>query len=151
MKKYFLTMTVMALFAIGFAASDEDESTNGSSSSSEQTELEQKPSFLGTYEVTDKVGQTMLLTLNADETGTATIKGESVTYYCSWRDDSDIGRGLLIDFPSGVGERPNLVYEGGTDEFGTVGCYLKDGWFYSGSDNVKSNNPRWRLKATKIK
>ena len=32
MKKYFLTMAVIALFAIGFAASDEEESANNESS-----------------------------------------------------------------------------------------------------------------------
>lgn len=41
MKKYFLTMAVMALFAIGFAASDEEESSSSGSSSSE-TQTEQK-------------------------------------------------------------------------------------------------------------
>lgn len=41
MKKYFLTMAVMALFAIGFAASDEDESSS-SSSSSPKPQIEQK-------------------------------------------------------------------------------------------------------------
>lgn len=34
MKKYFWTLSVMALFAIGFAASDDDESSNNESSSS---------------------------------------------------------------------------------------------------------------------
>ena len=37
MKKYLWTLSVMALFAIGFAASD-DDSSNSSSSSSSQTE-----------------------------------------------------------------------------------------------------------------
>ncbi len=41
MKKYFLTVSVMALFAIGFAASDEDESSN-SGSSVTQTEQKQE-------------------------------------------------------------------------------------------------------------
>ena len=41
MKKYFLTLSVMALFAIGFASSDEDESSN-SSSSEPQTEQKQE-------------------------------------------------------------------------------------------------------------
>ena len=46
MKKFFLTMTVMAIFAIGFAASDESNSPNSNnddnSSSSTQTEQEQE-------------------------------------------------------------------------------------------------------------
>lgn len=36
MKKYLLTMAVMAIFAIGFAASDEEDSSKGASSSTEQ-------------------------------------------------------------------------------------------------------------------
>ena len=42
MKKYFWTLSVMALFAIGFAASDDDDSSNSSSSSSSQTEQKQE-------------------------------------------------------------------------------------------------------------
>ena len=43
MKKVFLTMAVMALFAIGFAASDEEESSNsGSSNSAPKTEQKQE-------------------------------------------------------------------------------------------------------------
>lgn len=41
MKKYFLTMAVVALFAIGFAASDEEESSN-SESSAPKTEQKQE-------------------------------------------------------------------------------------------------------------
>lgn len=41
MKKYFLTMAVMALFAIGFTASDEEESSN-SESSAPKTEQKQE-------------------------------------------------------------------------------------------------------------
>lgn len=41
MKKYFFTMAVMALFAIGFTASDEEESSN-SESSAPKTEQKQE-------------------------------------------------------------------------------------------------------------
>ena len=41
MKKYLWTLSVMALFAIGFAASD-DDSSNSNSSSSSQTEQKQE-------------------------------------------------------------------------------------------------------------
>ena len=41
MKKYFFTMAVMAIFAIGFAASDEEESAS-TESSSPQTEVKQE-------------------------------------------------------------------------------------------------------------
>jgi hypothetical protein len=42
MKKYFLTMVVMAIFAIGFTASDEESSSSNSSSSSSTTQVEEK-------------------------------------------------------------------------------------------------------------
>lgn len=42
MKKYFLTMVTVALFAIGFAASDEEESSSKSSNESSISQTEQK-------------------------------------------------------------------------------------------------------------
>lgn len=66
MKKYLFTMVVMAIFAIGFAASDEDSSSN-SESSSTSTEQEQEPqtkeekkdpiaNFVGNYTLYDNDG-----------------------------------------------------------------------------------------------
>lgn len=108
----------------------------------------QEESFLGTYEVTDKVGCTFRITLNEDETATITgVSGESVTYYCSWKDLRVIKRGIGINFSD---EKPYIVYEGGADTNKYTDAYLKDGWLYA-EDGVKSNNPNWRLKATKIK
>lgn len=40
MKKYFWTLSVMALFAIGFAASDEDESSSSGSQMEQKQETE---------------------------------------------------------------------------------------------------------------
>ena len=163
MKKYFLTMATVALYAIGFAASDEEESSNSSSSSSapqteqkQETEADrqaqeqkekQEGNFIGTYEVTDKVGCTIRITINEDETATITgVKGENVTYYCSWNDWRKTGYGIGITFSD---ERPYLVFEGGDNTAKYPRIHLKDGWLYT-SDAVKSNNPKWRLKATKI-
>lgn len=42
MKKYFLTMAVMAIFAVGFAASDEEESTSTQTEQSKETEAQRK-------------------------------------------------------------------------------------------------------------
>lgn len=42
MKKYFMTVATVALFAIGFAASDEDESSNKSSNEGSAPQTEQK-------------------------------------------------------------------------------------------------------------
>lgn len=150
-----MTVATVALFAIGFAASDE-ESNEPQQTEQQQTEQkqeteapqEQEESFLGTYEVTDKVGCTFRITLNEDETATITgVSGESVTYYCSWMDYRVIKRGIGIKFSD---EKPYIVYEGGADTNKYTDVYLKDGWLYA-EDGVKSKNPNWRLKATKIK
>lgn len=42
MKKYFLTMTVIALFAIGFAASDEDENSAPQTEQKQESEAERQ-------------------------------------------------------------------------------------------------------------
>ena len=150
MRKYFFTMATVALFAIGFSASDEEESSNSSSSSSTpQTEQKQEESILGTYEVTDKVGCTIRITLNEDETATITgVRGEGVTYYCTWKDKTFVKAGFEIRFSD---EKPYLVYDGGADTNKLSSIYLNDGWLYSDYKKSKAKNPQWRLKATKIK
>ena len=109
----------------------------------------QNNSIYGIYEITDKVGCTIRLTLNEDKTATITgVRGEGITYYCSWEIFSGLKRGIGIAFSD---EKPYLVYEGGPDNDKYASLYLKEGWLYSGPENVDSKNPRWRLKATKIK
>lgn len=108
-------------------------------------------SFLGVYEVTDKVGCTIRITINDDETATVTgVRGEDITYYCSWQDFISSGGGIMLKFSD---EMPLLIFEGGQDEDNAVfkRFFLKDGWLYSEYNNAKSKNPKWRLKATKIK
>ena len=156
MKKYFYTMLSLALFAVGFAASDEEESA---SSSNEQRQKqakvekkeEKKSNIPGTYEVTDKVGCTIRITLKEDETATITgVRGENVTYYCTWIDQSYYkNRMALIEF-SDLNKIPYLVFDGGTGKYSST-CFLsKDGWFYW-DVLPETNNPEWRLPAKKIK
>lgn len=114
-------------------------------------ETKQEESFLGTYEVTDKVNCTIRITINDDETATVTgVRGENVTYYCSWHDFISSGGGIMLKFSD---EMPLLVFEGGQDKDNAIWkrFFLKDGWLYSEYNNAKSKNPKWRLKATKIK
>ncbi len=114
----------------------------------ELKEEKKEESFLGTYEVTDKLGCTMRITLNEDETATITgVRGENVTYYCSWQDRTWSNGGIAIRFSD---EKPYLVYEGGADENKYTPIHLKDGWIYT-DDAIEAKNPRWRLKAKKIK
>lgn len=114
-----------------------------------ETIEKKEDSFLGTYEITDKVGCTIRLTLNEDETATITgVRGEDITFYCKWYDYRKSGAGILIMSSEG---KPNLVFDGGTYEGYYHDMALKDGWFYSEKGKAEANHPKWRLKATKIK
>ncbi len=149
MKKAFKVFCWVILGFLAFCAliatlSDDDSSA----SSTEQAQETQSESFLGTYEVTDKVGTTIRITLNEDKTATIIVVGqEDFTYYCSWDDQRNIDRGILISYD---GEKPSLVYEGGEDSNVYLASFIKDGWLWA-DDGIKSKNPRWKLKATKIK
>lgn len=133
MKKYMLSMLTLALFVVGFVSS-------GASDESDQS------NFIGTYEVTDKVGSTMRIKLNEDESATITsVRGENVILYCSWSESLDCGIGIHFS-----DQKPNLVYEGGAIDIYSSCVYIKDGWLYSGYSNAKAKNPQWRLKITKI-
>lgn len=164
MKKYFLTMATIALFAVGFAASDEEENSSNSSNDSSKPQTEQKQeqkkesqevkseqkqenSFLGTYEVTDKSGRKVTLNINEDETVTGS-DDIYPPYYGSWTGPTSEGI-IIITFAED--NKPYLIYEGGEDNHALGVLYLRDGWIYTGGDNAHAKNPRWRLKVTKIK
>ena len=154
MKKYILSIFTIALFAVGFVASDEEESANNTNKeqkqeTKEKVEEKKEDNIFGTYEVTDKEGTTLLITLNEDESATVKIKGSGKTYYCYWRDYRSIKDGISVSFEGGK-ERPIPVFEGGIDEH-SLNWIIKDGWLYSYYDTARANNPEWRLKATKIK
>lgn len=121
--------------------------TKKQSDAKETKEEKKEDSFLGTYEVTDKVGNKMHITLKKDKTAIVKeIGGSNTTYYCSWTDYHNYRNlGIGIEFSDIY---PYLIYDGG--EAHDVEIYLKDGWLYS-FDAASSNNPNWRLKATKIK
>ena len=59
MKKYFYSMVVMAIFAIGFAASGDEGGSD---------------ERCGTYKIVDKSGSVFHLTLKEDESGTMTTE-----------------------------------------------------------------------------
>jgi len=161
MKKYLFTILTLALFAVGFAASDEEESASSSNEqkqeqnvkSKEEQKEEEKSNVSGTYEVTDKVGCTIRITLKEDGTATITgVRGEDVTYYCTWIDQSySEKRTALIEFPDRT-KLPYLVFDGGTTAKVIKDWYAlgKDGYLYY---NVfpETNNPEWRLPVKKIK
>ncbi|MCF2563808.1 hypothetical protein I6E12_06750 [Prevotella brevis] len=140
MKKYFYSILTIALFAIGFAASDEEEATN--SSNEQKQEQKKENSILGTYEATDKIGNKLIVTLKSDKTATVKeLGGEGHTFYCTWREWSSVG--IEIHSPD---EPIELVFEAGVRSHFWI--YIKDGWLYS-YNGVETNNPTLRLKVTK--
>lgn len=140
MKKYFYSILTIALFAIGFAASDEEEATN--SSNEQKQEQKKENSILGTYEATDKIGNKLIVTLKSDKTATVKeLGGEGHTFYCTWRKWSSVG--IEIHSPD---EPIELVFEAGVRSHFWI--YIKDGWLYS-YNGVENNNPTLRLKVTK--
>lgn len=151
MKKYFWTLSVMALFAIGFAASDEDETTSNSSLKQEEKPIKKKNTIVGTYEATDKIGCTMRITLKEDGTATITgVRGENVTYYCTWSDQSYYKNRLAIVVFSDPAKRPYLIFEGGTTAVFRDCLFLsKDGYLYY-NVHPETNNPEWRIPCKKI-
>lgn len=114
----------------------------------EQEEPKKSPSFIGTYEVTDKAGCTIRITINEDKTATITgVRGEGKTYYCTWSDFSHSRAGLGISFSS---ERPLLYFEGGDNAGKGVYSFIKDGWFYPSISTAQANNQDWRLPVKKV-
>lgn len=137
----------MAIFAIGFAASDEesndsatiDEAITSNSSDDENAGI------TGTYEVTDKIGQTMVITLKDDKTATVTLDGN--TYYCSWNHISYGDGEVEMRFSD---DPPALVFEGGVAET-MYGPEILGGWLYYNYSARKAKNPNRRLAIKKVK
>lgn len=71
MRKYFFTMVVMAVFAIGFAASDEESSSSSSSTEQSQAKEESNPyeKFVGKYVLYDDEGRTSFFHFKVNEKG----------------------------------------------------------------------------------
>ena len=109
---------------------------------------DKKNHYVGSYDVRDKANNTFHISLNNDKTATITGVGvENDMCYCSWIYD-DCKNAVYISFSD---IKPVIVFEGGLDDY-PHGLYLCDGWLYKGSGNsLDSKNPKWRLKATKVK
>jgi len=146
----FIAFIAFCVLVAIFTDDDEQPKNNQELSAQEDGVVGmQEDGVVGIYEVTDKVGCTIQITLKEDETAVVKIikgGGEGSTFYCSWSDDSVLGEGISISYS---GDGPTLVYEGGAED-GYV-LHLKDGWIYQDAPSVKAKNPQWRLKATKIK
>lgn len=137
MKKCYLTMIVMALFAIGFTASDDSKEAE---------------KLVGNYVVKDSKGTTWYFSFT--EKNKVTIKSQGMSdddmYYGDWF--AQIGGGWLcsLNFVSFYAGNPPIAFPNG--------CILSrgetievsdEGWIYKGSDNLKAKNPNARLKMVK--
>lgn len=161
MKKYYLTLAVMAIFAIGFSASDDESSESSSEETSkEQVEEQQpapapKPDFLGTYEVRDKAG--LMYHFILKEGGTVDIiinphieHGEHLTLTGKWKDCRKQNCGLQICYDDS--ERiPALCFPNGRHNSSMDKCaYLCEGYYYPDFFTCDDRKGGWRVEYTKI-
>lgn len=155
MRKYLLTMAVIVVFAIGFAASD-DSSSSSSTSSEEVQKPAQKPDFLGTYEIKDNAGIVYHFVLNED--GTVKIifnpdieHGRHYTLTGKWKDCRKYHSGVQIEYDD-IDRIPAIRFPNGIHADWSDKCaYLRDGFYYPDFFTCDKKNADWRLKYTKIK
>lgn len=137
MKKYFMTVATVALFAIGFAASDDSEVAE---------------KLVGNYVVQDSKGTTWYFVFTDNNKVTVKSKGMSDDdmYFGNW--SAQIGGGWLcsLSFLSFHAGNPPIEFPNGCISSNGETIEVSDeGWIYNGSDNLKAKNPSARLKMTK--
>lgn len=155
MKKYYLTIAVMAIFAIGFAASDEESTESSSTTSNEQIEKQKpapKPDFLGTYSIKDMTGNVYEFELNEDRTVNIYSHPNNPEYRklwitAKWKDERGTGYGAQIQYDQY--HIPNFVFQYG--EKASICAYLLDGYYYPDFFTADDRDEYYRLQATKIK
>lgn len=136
MKKNIQTLFLIMLFAIGFAASVDDEETFSK--------------YGGSYQVTDQEGITWTFTVKEDYKLTALREGMHIDdmYYGKW---SYIGGGYItFDFSDFYAMSPVLVFPDGSRNWETEFFrFTEDGWLYQEYTYLDSKNPNKRLKMIK--
>ena len=87
----FIAFIAFCVLVAVFTDDDEQPKNNQELSAQEDGVVGmQEDGVVGIYEVTDKVGCTIQITLKEDETAVVKIikgGGEGSTFYCSWSDD----------------------------------------------------------------
>ena len=153
MKKYYLTLLVIAIFAVGFISSDEDSSSSSSTENQEQVQGQQppKPDFLGTYAVRDKAGIVYHFVFKED--GTVDVFGNAdnpkirkLMTTGKWGDERNTKYGLQICYNKR--QIPNLVYPYG--EKVDLCAYICEGYYYPGWAECDDRDEAYRLEAIKI-
>ena len=134
MRKYFLTTCIMALFAIGFASSEESE------------EAKERH---GTYVITDVNGVTWTFALLDENQVTARKEGmsEDDMYYGHW---TLFSKSCMLSFTDFHAGNPQIAFPNGTvwsdSECMELGF---DGYLYKSDTYLTSKNPNGRIKWTK--
>ena len=156
MKKYFWTMAVIAVFAIGFAASDDESSSSSSTDSEKKEKVEEKPSFLGTYEVKDKAGILYHFIIKENEkveiiVNPDIVNGSHTTFTGKWYDERSVGGEVQICYDD-IERMPGITYPNGIDTDLGANCpQICKGYLYSSWMNLDKKKSGWRLEAKKIK
>ncbi|MBQ7424000.1 MAG: hypothetical protein IJV19_04570 [Prevotella sp.] len=138
MKKYLFSIVVMAVFAIGFAASDDEEVAE---------------KLVGNYVVVDSKGTTWYFTFTTEHKS-VTVKSKGMSdddmYYGDWCPQNIDSWLCSLNFISFHAGNPPIEFPNGSvAPSGETIEISDDGWIYNGSDNLKAKNPKARLKMTK--
>ncbi len=152
MRKYYLSLIVMAIFAFGFAASDD----SSSSSYQEKPKEKVKPPFLGTYELRDRAGILYHFILKEDESVEIIVNpdienGKHNKFWGKWWDERSAGGEVQIQYGD-VERMPGITFPNGISTSWLSGCpQIYNGYFYSDYEQLKKRREGWRLPIKKIK
>ena len=105
-----------------------------------------KREAVGTYEVTDEIGNTWVIELKEDETATIHQKGDSYLVYGSWDPTNYLDYAPGLEF---FDERPILYFPSGKESLFLPN--IVDGYLYDDGSSAQAKNPRKRLPVKKVK
>ena len=131
--KYLYSIITLAIFTIGFAASDESEEYKSSIKK-----------LCGTYVVTDEDNVTYTIKINEDKSMTA--EGGGRMYYGSW---DIMHEQVRFKFAGDNNEKPRIKFKVGTLWIETVFALSDDGFMYGEADGYgdpSRHDPQYRLK-----
>lgn len=157
MRKYYLTLIVIAVFAFGFAASD-DSSSPSSSSTTNYEQKEEQPkvnmSLVGTYEAIDDRNIPVHFVLKKDGTAESfnPRNRDMFTYYARWE---EVRGGIQICY-NDANKQPKVEYPYGYSHdhrFDFTGrcCFISGGYLYPDFTTFDKREEGWRIRIVKTK
>lgn len=132
--KYFYTTFVLALFILGFAASDEGDDSSTPSK------------YIGTYVGVDNDNTRWTFVINSDNTMTA--EGDGKIHYGSWDEYRNY---ISIKFSGDTYDLPRIAFKIQEPTWVSNHYYISsDGFLYGDySTRVDNHDPRYRFKVQK--